>query len=194
MTTNPTDPVAFRRGKKVILRPIEESDLLRITRWINDDSVTRYLAQLYPKSAEDERRWLENLRENRSKQVILAIQVIGGPHIGTVGLHGIHPVHRHATSGIMIGESSHWSQGYGTDAAMLMLHYAFCTLNLRRVTTHVISFNSRSEAHKKKCGFREEGRLRSNWFRDGQYHDEILLGALRDEWLPNWEEYNADAS
>jgi RimJ/RimL family protein N-acetyltransferase len=35
----------------------------------------------------------------------------------------------------------------------------------------------------KKVGFTEEGRQRQAMFKNGAFHDHVLFGFLRDEWL-----------
>jgi L-amino acid N-acyltransferase YncA len=37
---------------------------------------------------------------------------------------------------------------------------------------------------KKKVGFRQEGVMRQALFRQGRYHDVILMGILKDEYRP----------
>nr|MBA3627817.1 GNAT family N-acetyltransferase [Chloroflexota bacterium] len=76
-----------------------------------------------------------------------------------------------------------WGQGYGTEAASLMLAHAFERLGLHRVGLSVFSFNERAIRSYEKAGFRIEGRLRDAIARDGRYWDEIQMGALRPEWL-----------
>lgn len=47
-----------------------------------------------------------------------------------------------------------------------------------------IDFNERSLRMHRKLGFREEGRLRKIDFKNGEYHDRVMFGLLREEWLP----------
>ena len=60
---------------------------------------------------------------------------------------------------------------------------AFERMGLHRVGLSVFAFNERAVRSYRKAGFVEEGRLRSAIARDGRYWDEILMGALREEWL-----------
>jgi RimJ/RimL family protein N-acetyltransferase len=56
-------------------------------------------------------------------------------------------------------------------------------MNLHRVQLFAYAFNERGLAAYRKSGFVEEGRRRQAIFREGAYHDVVLMGALRDEWL-----------
>ncbi|MBC8249877.1 MAG: GNAT family N-acetyltransferase, partial [Anaerolineales bacterium] len=49
----------------------------------------------------------------------------------------------------------------------------------------VHDFNPRAIRCYEKCGFRHEGRLREARFSDGRYHDELMMGILREEFEAN---------
>jgi hypothetical protein len=81
-----------------------------------------------------------------------------------------------------LGGPENRGQGYGLEALALMLNYAFYELNLHRVSLNVIGDNLRAIRAYKKAGFKEEGHIRQAVQRDGQRHDLIWMGILRDEW------------
>ena len=64
----------------------------------------------------------------------------------------------------------------------LLLEYGFNTLNLNRIDLKVNDFNSRAIKCYQKIGFIEEGRMRQSCFRNGKYHDQIIMSVLRSEW------------
>ena len=72
---------------------------------------------------------------------------------------------------------------------MLLLNYAFNTLNLRKIVSRVVSFNRRSKAYSEKCGYKVEGVLKKDIFKDGEYHDLICMAVFKDDWLPLWEKF-----
>ena len=169
-------------GQLVRLRPLEPADLEREYRWINDREVTRYLAARYPISMAQEERWLRELAPNDfAHGVVLAIETKDGAHIGNIDLHSGRPEDRKAGLGIMIGEKAYWGKGYGTDAIITLLRFAFHEMNLNRVWLHAFEFNERAIACYKKCGFREEGRLRQHYFGEGRFWDSVVMGILREE-------------
>jgi RimJ/RimL family protein N-acetyltransferase len=45
-----------------------------------------------------------------------------------------------------------------------------------------LAYNERSIKLHKRIGFREEGRSRQEIFKNGQYHDVLQFGILREEW------------
>jgi RimJ/RimL family protein N-acetyltransferase len=63
-----------------------------------------------------------------------------------------------------------------------MVGYAFETLNLNRIWLNVYEYNQRGVRAYEKVGFRREGVLRQDTFRDGRYWDTIAMAVLREEW------------
>jgi len=171
---------AFRTGKKVYLRAINEEDVPVLTQHINDEETNVFLTITHPMSRAQERAWLTRSEADAS-QVTFAI-VCNESHelIGTIGLGNIHPVHRTATAGCAL-RNGFWSKGYGSDALDLLLEYAFGTLNLRKINAGAWSFNTRSIALQKKVGFREEGILKAQRYRNGEYVDEVRLGLFKED-------------
>lgn len=176
-------------GRLVHLRALEMGDLERCLGWINDPEVTRYLgsAARYPISRADEEAWLSQaVHKTRPPEIVLAIDTLDEErHIGTIALSAIDGADRKASLGIMIGEKDCWSRGFGTDAILTLLRFAFGELNLNRVWLEVHEDNQRGIACYRKCGFIEEGRLRQDRYRAGQYVDTLVMGVLAAELRAN---------
>lgn len=182
-------PIIFRRGKKINLCIVRKMYLPRITKWINDPEVTHYLSTYMPALEADEEKWFNSLSEKKATDHVFALVLPSGVPIGLMGLHQINMANGTATSGAMIGEKQYWGRGYGSEAKMLLLDYAFNTLGLRKVCSSVIAYNERSFHYSKKCGYEEEGRKRLQFYRNGAYHDEICLAVFREKWLPLWQRF-----
>ncbi len=179
----------FLKGRKVILRPLrKETDLESALRWINDPEVTQYLSMFLPQSIVQESEWFDNLLK-RQNDIILAIETLKGIFIGITGLHQINWKDRTVTHGVFIGEKEYWGKGYGTDANMALLNYAFNSLNLRKVCSSVISFNKRSLRYHLACGYKIVGKNRRQIFKNGRYYSMILLEVFKKDWQEIWQEY-----
>lgn len=184
--------IIFRKGWRVYLRPIEESDLHAITVMINDENMTQYLGSDTPRSTEDERAWLENLSKNRDKDQVLAVVLIENEAlIGLMGVHGINLKDGIAKTGAFIGKKECRGKGYGTEAKMLLMNYAFNTLNIRKLCSEHLAFNDASRKYQEKCGYKQEGYLRAHRFKNGAYHDCVVTAVFREDWLPFWVQYKA---
>ncbi|HUW45894.1 MAG TPA: GNAT family protein [Dehalococcoidia bacterium] len=174
------------KGKSVLLRPVKKSDISYFLKWFNDPEVIQYLCLYLPMTEMSEEKYIEELGTTRAKSdAPFVIEVIEGAStkpIGNCGLHKINSKDHNATLGIVIGEKDYWSKGYGTEATRLLINYGFQQLNLHRISSAAFAFNERSIKLHKKVGFREEGRLRQAMFKNGQYHDHVEFGILREEW------------
>jgi RimJ/RimL family protein N-acetyltransferase len=150
--------------------------------WLNDPQVTRTLLQRLPLNLAAEEDFLAKLYQD-DKQVILGIALRDSDRlIGGTGLHPIDYRNSHTGFGILIGEKEEWGKGHGTEATTLMVDFAFQTLNLNRVWLHVFEDNLRGQRAYEKAGFRKEGVLRQESYREGRYWDTITMAILRQEW------------
>ena len=182
--------VVFLQGKKIVLRPVnEKTDLDDFHSWINDPEVRVFLNSNQPISWQQEKEWFEDISK-RDKSIILAI-VAEDKLIGSIGLHAIDHINSTATLGIVIGNKDYWGKGYGFDAEMTFLNYIFNNLGIRKVCASVFTFNKRSHCCAAKCGFKEEGVRRKQILRDGEYQDEILLAAFKEDWEESWKKYQS---
>jgi len=181
--------VSFRTGTRVYLRPFEAEEAATLQRWINDPEVTQYLSRTHPVTLREEKEWIESHGKSE-KNVVLAIVTTDGDRlIGSIGLHGINLIDRTATTGTTIGERDCWCKGYGTEAKMLLLDFAFNTLDLHSVLSEVIAFNGRSLKYAEKCGYVEVGRIPSWFRRNSEHYDSVMLVVTQERWQPLWEVY-----
>jgi RimJ/RimL family protein N-acetyltransferase len=170
-------------GNLVKLRPREPSDAEIILPWLNDPEVKRFLGGRYPWSLAAEQEYLrtQTTQPMSFGDAVFIIETLAGRAIGTTGLHGMTAENREATLGIMIGEKDCWSQGYGTDAIVTLLRFAFAEINLHRVQLEVFADNGRGIACYRKCGFVEEVRMRRDRYRLGEWTDALVMGVLKHE-------------
>ena len=177
-------------GTLVRLRAYEMDDLDRCLAWINDREVVQYIsaAAAFPVSRAQEEEWLrQTVTQTRPPEITYAIETLAeSRHIGSVSFHDVRGNARKAALGIMIGDKACWNHGYGTDAIVTMLRFGFDELNLNRVWLEVHDDNARAIACYRKCGFMEEGCLRRDRYRDGAYHDTLIMAVLGEEFRALW--------
>lgn len=173
------------KGKKVLLRPVKKSDLQNFMKWYNDQEITQYLSMYLPMTEIGEEKWIEEASDNDG-MIIFVIEAISNnlqkKPIGSCGLHKINWKDRSAEFGVAIGEKEFWSNGYGTETAMLLIDYGFMQLNLHRISSGVFKFNERSQRLHIKLGFTNEGCSRKEIYKNGEYWDKIDFGILKEEW------------
>ncbi|HEY0371744.1 MAG TPA: GNAT family protein, partial [Thermoanaerobaculia bacterium] len=101
-------------------------------------------------------------------------------HIGNASIHEIEWVSRTAAFELFIGEPSAWNRGFGSDAIRTLVRFAFDEMNLRKLRISVFEYNDRAKHVLETQGFVQEGRLRREFYREGTYHDLLILSIFRD--------------
>jgi len=171
------------KGKIVILRAVEETDLETLHRWGNDPELWAMLGGWrFPTSLSQTQRWFEGLVGDPLNQRF-AIDYPGVGLVGTANLTDIDWKNNHAFHGMMLGDPSMRGKGLGQDVVMAVMRYAFDELHMQRLDGSIIASNEASSAlYCGKCGWKVEGRQRDWYYRAGQYWDRIMVGVTRDDY------------
>jgi RimJ/RimL family protein N-acetyltransferase len=103
--------------------------------------------------------------------------------LGSVALLELDWINRSAETASYILFEDDRSLGYGTEAKMLLMEYAFDHLRLHVLNSWVRTTNTRSVAALMKQGFRPAGRKYWTGTKDGRYVDHLIFDVLREEWL-----------
>jgi RimJ/RimL family protein N-acetyltransferase len=172
------------RGEKVTLRAIEREDLELLWRFWNDLEVELAGGGDPPLPVSLQRlreRFDREAREGTPDKTNFVIEA-DGACIGQCGIFHFEVASGHCELGIAIGDKEYWGRGYGREAVMLLLDYAFRIRNFRRVWLETHAANERAIRAYKACGFVEEGRMREHIWLAGRFVDNIIMGVLREEW------------
>ncbi|KAJ3517519.1 hypothetical protein NLJ89_g461 [Agrocybe chaxingu] len=92
------------------------------------------------------------------------------------------PGMRHTSFSIVL-EKKFWNKKVWEHITKFMVDYAFCHLNMHRISLEVFEGNDRAIAVYQKCGFMLEGNQRKAHWSDGRWKDIIQMGILVDDWL-----------
>jgi len=170
-------------GKKVRLRSTRLSDVPMLHKWVNNKKLNYFLGMEIPISLKEERRKVRAMINDKTKRhFIIELRATGEP-IGVMSINNIMPKQYRAGTGAFIAYPKYWGEGYGSDAKMVLLRYAFLKLKLNRVESHVFPHNPRSLRYSQKCGYKLEGILRQNVRKHGKFYDSIVLSVLKQDWL-----------
>ncbi len=171
-------------GKRVILRAISRDDLPRLNAFNNaldielagggDPPIPQSLERLQAEFDQDVSRGGRN-------GASFAIEA-DGQFIGQCALFNFNETARTCELGIAIGDPDYLGKGYGREAILLLLDYAFRLRNLRKVTLTVNGDNERAQRAYRACGFVEEARWRQQVWSAGRYVDLVGMGLLSSEW------------
>lgn len=173
----------IKTGYSVYLRALALEDANTTHKWRQDDDVTKSLVgRKYFVSPDYEKKWINDVIFSSDSNIKLAVCLNEThQHIGNVYLDNVDFFNQNAMLSLMIGEKALWGKGVGTEASMLMLHYAFYEMNLKRVYSYQLIDNIGSIRVHEKCGFQQEGILRKAVFKNGKLVDLNLMGILRED-------------
>ncbi len=127
-------------------------------------------------------RWAEERERGADDDVAFGIRTKDGEPIGFIGINWMVPYHRLAMLGAKIGEPDYWGGGYGTDALLLLLEYAFDWLDIHKAWLMTTTMNRRVMRQMEKVGFTLEAQQRRAALADGVWYDWLAYGLLREEW------------
>ena len=167
-------------SERLVLEPMNLANVQdpQYMYWLLDPAVTQYLeVGICPVHIGDLYSYLERARE--AGDLFLRITVkTGMKWIGTIHLGPISWVHRRAELGIMIGETSEWGQGYGTEAIEAVCRHAHYRMGLEKITAGVINLNTGAQRAFAKAGFTKEATLPHHRWCRGLWCDEYRYGRI----------------
>jgi RimJ/RimL family protein N-acetyltransferase len=182
-------------GILIRLGPINhEKDPQVESRWTHDILLMRSLSRLpaIPLSAAQMKKKYEAIEKEVDESKRLFHFTIRSREddrlLGFTRIEGIEWTHGTCSLKLAIGDPAERNKGFGSEALVLMLRYAFNELNLYRVSVVVGDDNPMGLRFFIRHGFVEEVRRRKSILRDGQTYDLLHLGMLQDEWLVGKEE------
>lgn len=170
-------------GKRVRLRALTPADVPRWASWFNDAAVTAAMNKgAFPVTEAQQTEFLGRISASPTDIQFAVVSKDDDTLVGTIGIHKIDWIHRHASISVVIGERQYWGRGLGTEAVGLVVRHAFTKLNLHRLTAGMWAPNEGSRHCFEQNGFRREGTLRESFSYEGRYVDEYVYGLLQQEW------------
>jgi RimJ/RimL family protein N-acetyltransferase len=173
----------FLEGQRVFLTPLAIEDLDKNLIWDNDPEMSFLDGGSHrPKTREVARDEFEKTLKKPDSMFFTVIRIEDGEQIGSILLYDVHEYERWCHWGIKL-DKKHWRQGYGTEAALLLLNYVFADLGFNRLKSDTHLRNEASWKFQESLGFLREGVMRQDKYIAGEYVDDVLYGMLRSEYL-----------
>jgi RimJ/RimL family protein N-acetyltransferase len=167
-------------GELFRLRPPREEDAEVMITWFEDVEVTARLLRRLPPSMDEEKEWLRRMGTDPNS-IIWVIEHEGKP-VGTTGLHDIDWVNQRAVTGTLIGDKSAWGKGIAGEMMKRRADFAFLEFHLHKLESGFIEGNEASRRAQLGAGYKEAGRRRQAFFREGRWLDHISTEMLREDW------------
>jgi len=172
-------PVINFAGESVALGPLQQEMIPLFNRWNNDFIVNYTTRSMRPVTLEEEAEVYARFSKDKSFVFFTIYEKATLRPIGFTYLSDI--AEQKAEFGIVIGERACQGKGYGTEAARLMLDYAFNILNLHNVMLKVVAYNEAGVRAYEKAGFQVIGRRREVKMINGKRWDMIYMDCLATE-------------
>ena len=180
---NENDKLFFREGKITYLRPLLKTDIrLEYLSWINDPELNLYSSSFrtWPTTESDLENFYNNETKDKNNIVFATCCKKTGLHFGNHSLNNIDWVNRTAQHNVNIGIKKYRAIHY-IDSLNTVLDYAFNTLNLNKVTGGAEIPGTMD--FMKRFGYEQEGVLKNQVYRNGEYHDIVIFAIFKDNYL-----------
>lgn len=168
----------------VRLRPLAESDVDDILRWVNDPEIVGNIAAFsgHAFTRDQELAYVRQILTSKADVVWSIVEADTGRYLGQTGLHQIHDRSKVARLACIIALRGDMGRGFGSAAIRAVLDHAFGPLGLHKVWLMVFATNARGRRIYGRIGFVEEGVLREEYFHQGGWHDMVRMSLLAREW------------
>lgn len=171
----------FLVGEKIYLRPTTKEDLVHIQECLNDSETRKLIGEVTPMNELGLEEYYERICKDENRIWFSIVLKEDNKVIGETGLLRMFHFWRNTDLSIIIGEKDGRGKGYGTEAILLLLDYAFGYLNFHRVSIGVVGFNNKALKFYEKIGFKREGIQRDGYYYDYKYYDFVMMSILEDE-------------
>ena len=165
--------------KRLMLKPVEETDLKDLLELQWDKDVVRYM-KFTPISLDNQKDWFRSLGKNNLAFTINLKLQSDTSLIGLATLNNIDHVNKRASWGMKL-KTNLQGKGIGFEASLILLHYAFYYLNISKIHADYLEENISSQKLTEKIGLRKEGLLINHIFQRGELRNLVLVGILKDE-------------
>lgn len=166
------------------LRPFSLADASEVQRMAGSIKVAQMTATIphpYPDGAAE--TWISSHpgQFSNGDAVTWALEDLSsGRLVGCIGF-GVNKAHKRSEVGYWVGEEF-WGNGYCTEALKAGIDFCFPHFELNKITSRHLSHNPASGKVMMKAGMTQEGYLKQDVFRYGQFADMVVFGLLRSEW------------
>lgn len=167
--------------KDFVLRPLRMGDAKLYLKSQSDKEAKKGFMTTPKNLAEAKKEIRERLVATKKGTAETIVIEVKGEYAGFVDIHGLTNTERYKHSAI-IGYCTHpkfRGKGITTKAVKLVTDYAFKKYHLKRISGWCRTFNKASARVLEKAGYKLEGIMRKNKFKDGKYLDDMIWAKVR---------------
>ena len=158
---------------------LQEKHLQMIMDWRVKPEITRHMFTNIEHDLNKQRRWFKKISGDDSHRYwVILFQDIP---IGLVNLAAIDQGNRRCTAGYYIGELE--CRNLGALIPPYLYNYVFKVMDFRKIYGEVMAENVKVLQMHAMHGYRQVGICRDHIFKDGRFHDVIIIELLAESWL-----------
>ena len=168
----------------VRLRELRASDAPSLFAMLTTEEVSRFISPP-PTTVEGFERfiaWTLRMRDLGTYACFAVTMPNSDTAVGIFQLRQLEPGFGTAEWGFALG-SAFWGSGAFTDAAELLVRFAFEMVGVHRLEARAAVKNGRGNGALRKIGAVQEGVLRRSFLKNGEYHDQVLWSMLDEDWF-----------
>lgn len=168
----------------IYLRAFKIDDYEIIHKWRTDPEINKYLAgNKFLFSLEKEKNFVSNVILDDSKNIYFGIcdsktdKLIGFSSINDIDLRNL----KAEWGGILIGEKGYLGKGLGKAAVAMMLRFLFDQYPINKCYVYCLEEHPATPKIASSLGFKQDGLLREEVFKNGEFKNLLLFSILRQE-------------
>jgi [ribosomal protein S5]-alanine N-acetyltransferase len=166
--------------KRLVLRIFQKSDAVAVTKLCNNYNIYKNTLYLpYPYTIEDALSWIEhhldNFNANKSYEFAITDKESGELY-GAIALSN-NQKFNNGEIAYWIGKKF-WGNGYATEAAQAILHFAFEEKQYHKVFARYFNSNPASGRVMQKLGLKKEGILIDHVRKENRFEDLVYYGII----------------
>lgn len=165
---------------EVKLEKLGEKDLDLVAKWRMLPEITKYMYTDPIITPESQRKWFNTIKNNN--HVKYWIVLLNGVKVGLIFLTDIDYVNKRCYWGYYIAEQFARGKGLARILECNINDFAFYKLGLNKLCQEILAFNERVVAIHKKFGSEIEGVFKQHIYKNGEFHDVVCMGIIKEKW------------
>jgi len=162
----------------VTLKPLFKDQVAEVAKWLKSREIENTFIAFLPKRTDALEKYLFGDETKKYFAILYEDQFIG-----IIGAERIDKTFRKLEMKKFVGAKQFRGKGIGKSATFLFLYYAFSILEFNKVFIHSMDTNIKNINLNSNFGFNLEGLFFNEVAFNGNLHDVIRMGLLREKWL-----------
>lgn len=162
----------------IVFRKLQENDLEVRVEWMNSEKIYRSMGYTPPITYKNTVEWFHRNESNECRVDFSLVE--NGSCIAMSGLTNLNERLKLAEVYIFVDPES-IGCGFGTLMLLLTCHYGLSEWGLHKIYGYADEDNLASSQLQQKIGFKQEGLLRDEVFKEGRYKNRLYFGMLKED-------------